>query len=193
MKQILIPALALAAVTLGPPSAALAQGSVLPGDAGRLGNGIPDMNRPLRPPPPPVVLPPRPGVELALEAAQAISDGCKQYALGVAVVSATGEPVLIYIPDRSATRHGYMAIRKAYSALVFKVATSQMTAKSQTDPELQAQVKADLNLTTFSGGVPLKAGDQIIGAIGVSGAEPGGHDEECAKFGLAKIKQRLRP
>jgi uncharacterized protein GlcG (DUF336 family) len=44
----------------------------------------------------------------------------------------------------------------------------------------------------FSGGILLKAGDEIIGAIGVSGAEPGGHDEECALKGLEKIKSQLK-
>ena len=36
------------------------------------------------------------------------------------------------------------------------------------------------------------AGEKIVGAIGVSGAEPGHHDDECAQFGVAKIKDRLK-
>jgi uncharacterized protein GlcG (DUF336 family) len=35
-------------------------------------------------------------------------------------------------------------------------------------------------------------GSEIIGAIGVSGAEPGGHDDECAQIGVDKISARLK-
>jgi uncharacterized protein GlcG (DUF336 family) len=35
-------------------------------------------------------------------------------------------------------------------------------------------------------------GDKLVGAIGVSGAEPGGHDEECGLVGLEKIKSDLK-
>ena len=184
---------AAAAAGLAMTSVAFAAGSILPGDPGRPGNGIPEANPAPRPPPPLAgPRPARPSVELALQAAQAIADGCKQYPLGVAVVSASGEPILIYIPDRSPTRHAYTAVRKAYSALTLKSDTARMIAKSQSDPELQAQIKADVNLTTYGGGVLLKAGDQTVGAIGVSGAEPGGHDDECAQFGLNAIKGKLK-
>ncbi|WP_425493283.1 heme-binding protein [Microvirga zambiensis] len=44
----------------------------------------------------------------------------------------------------------------------------------------------------LGGGVPVKAGDEVIGAVGVGGA-PGGHlDEECANAGLAKIQPKLK-
>ena len=192
MKLTLIPVLAVAAA-VGLSSAALAAGSILPGDPGRPGNGIPEVNPAPRPPPGPAApAPRRPTVELAIEAAQAISEGCKQYPLGVSVLSASGEPILIYIPDRSPTRHAYTSVRKAYSALTWKASTAEMTKASQSDPQMQAKIAADPNLVTYGGGVLLKVGDQIVGAIGVSGAEPGGHDDECAQFGLAKIKDRLK-
>ena len=44
----------------------------------------------------------------------------------------------------------------------------------------------------LGGGVPIRAGDQVIGAIGVGGA-PGGHlDEQCAEAGIEKIRDRLK-
>ena len=39
--------------------------------------------------------------------------------------------------------------------------------------------------------VPIKAGDETIGAIGVSGAPGGDKDEACANAGIAKITDRL--
>jgi uncharacterized protein GlcG (DUF336 family) len=44
----------------------------------------------------------------------------------------------------------------------------------------------------LGGGVPIRAGDEIIGAIGVGGA-PGGHlDDQCAEAAIAKIRDRLK-
>jgi uncharacterized protein GlcG (DUF336 family) len=46
-------------------------------------------------------------------------------------------------------------------------------------------------MVTALGGVPIKAGHETIGAIGVSGAPGGDKDEACANAGLAKISDRL--
>jgi uncharacterized protein GlcG (DUF336 family) len=43
-----------------------------------------------------------------------------------------------------------------------------------------------------AGGVMLKAGDQIVGAIGVGGAPGGDKDEVCAKAAANKIADRLK-
>ncbi len=135
---------------------------------------------------------PAPSLALALKAAEAISDACKQYPLGVAIVDSQGVAKLIYVPDRSEAWHGYSAVRKAYTAVTFQTDTSKLVTRAQSDPDFAAKVKADPNLQAFSGGIVLKVGDKVIGAIGVSGAEPGGHDEECGLAGLAKIKDELK-
>ncbi len=42
------------------------------------------------------------------------------------------------------------------------------------------------------GGVPIKVGNELIGAVGVGGA-PGGHlDEQCAMVALDKVKDQLK-
>ena len=44
----------------------------------------------------------------------------------------------------------------------------------------------------LGGGVPVKAGNEVIGAVGVGGA-PGGHlDEQCATTALDKVKDQLK-
>jgi uncharacterized protein GlcG (DUF336 family) len=183
-----------------PAAAILAAAAPLPGDRGRPMEGImavPGAPRPAGASPagppresrPPVAAP---SIKMALKAAQAIADACQQYPLGVAVTDAEGVAKLIYVPDRSEAWHGYSAVRKAYTAIVFRVNTSQLVKKAQEDADVAARVKADPNLQAFSGGVLVKVGDRIMGAIGVSGAEPGGHDEECALVGLEKIKHDLQ-
>jgi len=184
-----------------PLAVTLAAGSVLPGDRGRPLEGIMPAPgapraaaagdaRPAGPPPPRIVA--APSMAVALKAAQAIAEACKQYPLGIAVVDVEGVAKLIYVPDQSEDWHGYSAVRKAYTAVTFKVPTSQLVAKAREDAELGAKIKADPNLQAFSGGLPMIAGGKLIGAIGVSGAEPGGHDEECGLVGLDKIKNDLK-
>jgi uncharacterized protein GlcG (DUF336 family) len=177
-------------------SSVLSVGSELPGDVARPGDkGVPRPNlqrtaavSPSRPPTAPAA--PAPPIQLALQVAQAIAQACKQYPLGVAVVNSEGAPILVYIPDGSEAAHTYTAIRKAYTTIKFKVPTSDLTTRATRDRHFADTIKADPNLIAFKGGIPLRAGNDIIGAVGVSGAEPGGHDEECGLIGIASINNQ---
>lgn len=42
------------------------------------------------------------------------------------------------------------------------------------------------------GGVPIKVGDQVIGAVAVSGAPGGDKDAACANAALAKVAEKLK-
>jgi uncharacterized protein GlcG (DUF336 family) len=46
--------------------------------------------------------------------------------------------------------------------------------------------------TPRQGGVPVMAGNDVIGAFAVSGAPSGAQDEPCARAGIAKIQDRIR-
>ena len=48
------------------------------------------------------------------------------------------------------------------------------------------------HLVLSAGGIVLKIGDEVIGAIGVSGAPGGEKDETCGHAGFDKIKDRLK-
>lgn len=79
--------------------------------------------------------------------------------------------------------------RKAYTALTFK-RTSAETAKawaaSPTPPPLiEGTVGA-------AGGVPIRIDNDVIGAIGVSGAPGGEKDEACATAGIAKLLESAK-
>jgi uncharacterized protein GlcG (DUF336 family) len=194
MSHKVIAALATSTLLLT-TSLALADDPVpLPGDHGRMMGGIFPTSLP---PPPPGAMQqqtaaPAPPIALAVKAAEAVAKECSQYKLGVAVVNSKGEPILVYLPDGSEAGHGFTAVRKAYTAITFQVSTSELVTKGQQDADFAAKVKADPNLMAFKGGIPLKSGSRIIGAIGVSGAEPGGHDEECGLKGVAAIKDQLK-
>ncbi len=179
--------LTCAAAGAAPPAT-----SGFPGDMGRPFDGLPFPPGPLPPRPPERPLPRAPSIDLALEAAKAIVAACKGYHVGVSVIDSSGTPKLYYIPDGTDGSHAYTGFRKAYTALTFKMPTSQVGPLTKTDPAVAAKVKADPNLLTFAGGMLLRAGDQIVGAVGVSGAEPSAKDEECGMAGINKIKDRLR-
>jgi uncharacterized protein GlcG (DUF336 family) len=42
------------------------------------------------------------------------------------------------------------------------------------------------------GALPIKVGDDVIGAVGVSGAPGGEKDEVCAKAGIDKVADQLK-
>jgi uncharacterized protein GlcG (DUF336 family) len=44
----------------------------------------------------------------------------------------------------------------------------------------------------MGGGIPILAGNEVIGAIAVSGAPGWEMDEACAKAGLAKVADKLK-
>ena len=49
------------------------------------------------------------------------------------------------------------------------------------------------DVMTQQGGVPIKFGNETIGAVGLSGAPNGGQQEEdCGKAGIAKIEDQLK-
>jgi uncharacterized protein GlcG (DUF336 family) len=190
MKSLIVSS-ALIIACVSASAAPTATGSGFPGDKGRPFDGLPFPPGPLPPRPPERPVPKGPALDLALEAAKAMVDACKGYHVGISIIDSAGTPKLYYIPDGTDGSHAYTGFRKAYTALTFKMPTSRVGELTKTDPAVVARIKADVNLLTFAGGVPIKAGATIIGAVGVSGAEPSAKDEECALAGLEKIKDRL--
>jgi uncharacterized protein GlcG (DUF336 family) len=168
-------------------------GPGFPGDHGRPLGGMPLPDGPLPPRPPEPPLAKSPPLALALEAAEAIVAACKGYHVAVSVIDAAATPKLYYVADGTSGGHAYTGFRKAYTALTFQMPTSQVGPLTKTDPAVVAKIKADPNLLSFAGGMLLKStGGEILGAIGVSGAEPSAKDEECGLVGIGKIQARLK-
>ena len=187
---------AMAALTLVPLHAqeGADKSAVFPGDLGRPFNGLPLPDGPARRPPWPNK--PQPAralaIDVAYQLARQVVDQCKGYHVGVSIIDVDATPKLYYIPDGTAGFHAYTAFRKAYTALKYKQPTSAVGALSKTDPTVAATITADTNLLSFPGGLPILAGNDIIGAIGVSGAEPSAIDEKCAKAALTAVGALLK-
>jgi uncharacterized protein GlcG (DUF336 family) len=131
---------------------------------------------------------------LSLDVAMAIGQGalaqCRAdgYKVTVTIVDGTGTTKLQLHDDGAAPHTKDFSRRKAYSAFTFR-RTSAATGKAWADappaPNIQDAVGTP-------GGVPIKAGDVVIGGIGVSGAPGGDKDEACANAGIAKMAAKLK-
>jgi uncharacterized protein GlcG (DUF336 family) len=132
-------------------------------------------------------------IDVAVDLARAIVVACKGYHVGISILDAAGTPKLYYIPDGTGGTHAYTGYRKANTALSFKMPSGRVAAAAQADPALAAKLAGDANnYVTWAGGVLIMAGKDVIGALGVSGAEPSAKDEECALEGLKKVQSRLK-
>ena len=80
---------------------------------------------------------------------------------------------------------------KAYTSASAKTDTLAMMVNAQRNPAAANLVHIPGYLL-LGGGVPVKVGNEVIGAVGVAGA-PGGHlDEQCATAAIAKVQDLLK-
>ena len=128
----------------------------------------------------------RAGLSLAVEAARAAVDTCAAggYYIGASVIDTSGQPRAMVEAEGSDGGHVYVAVRKALVALTFKMPSSKASEAVAADKALLARVTP--NMFVMEGAVPLMAGNEVIGAIGASGAAGGDQDEVCATAGLKK-------
>ena len=85
-----------------------------------------------------------------------------------------------------------IAIDKAYTAAGFGFATECWPALLESDAALHAAIPQRPRLVVLGGGVPIYAGPECVGAIGVSGASAE-QDAACARAGLAATGLSDRP
>jgi len=131
---------------------------------------------------------------LAVEAAQTAIAMCTSQALKVTalVIDSEGVPIALISGDGAAAITQRIASGKATTALKMKMTSGEAGERAKTDQAFMAQLMADPAMgTPRQGGVPLMAGNDIVGAIAVSGAPSGAQDEPCARAGIAKIQDRL--
>ena len=130
--------------------------------------------------------------EVALEAAQAALKKCRDngYQIAVAVVDRFGQPQVM-LRDRFAGSHTPdTAIRKAYTAVSFRTATSEM-AKLIRSGQLEPGLAQLPHTAMIGGGLMIEAAGSLVGGIGVSGAPGGEADDACARAGIKAIAEAL--
>jgi uncharacterized protein GlcG (DUF336 family) len=130
--------------------------------------------------------------EVALEAAQAAIKQCRNdgFQVAVSVVDRSGQPQVMLRDRYAGLPAPDTATRKAYTALGFHAATSDL-AKSIKAGTMDAGLGRLPNVAMLAGGLVIEAGGTVLGGIGVAGAPGGDKDEACAKAGLDAIRDRI--
>jgi len=128
---------------------------------------------------------------LTLEEAKRVVVGAEAKAgeigvpMNIAVVDVGGNLVAFERMDKAWLGSINIAINKAFTAVAFNMTTEDLGEESQPKKSLFG-IHASNNgrLIIFGGGIPLRKGDELVGAIGVSGgAVPA--DIEVAEAGVA--------
>jgi uncharacterized protein GlcG (DUF336 family) len=134
-------------------------------------------------------------LELAQTIAQGAVDRCRSDGFHVSVTVIDGSGLLkFFMRDEGTGPHTIdLSRRKAYTALTFasRWKTSGEAAKAW-GSTLGSPMPNIEGTTGVAGGVPIKAGSETIGAIGVSGAVGGDKDEACATAGIARVVDKLK-
>jgi uncharacterized protein GlcG (DUF336 family) len=130
--------------------------------------------------------------DMALTVAEGAIKACAAmgYATSAVVVDRDGETLVAMRGDGASIHTLENARRKAYTAMTFKQPSGDYAKKLQ-DPNSVAHQQATLpNVIAINGGLPIKAGNDVIGGIGVSGSP--GVDSQCSGAGLDKVKDELQ-
>jgi uncharacterized protein GlcG (DUF336 family) len=128
----------------------------------------------------------------ALTIAQAAHETCtaQGYRVSVTVVGRTGE-VLVQLRGDNAPPHTMEnSFRKAYTSRTFRIPSGEMVQRLKDNPQLGAIHLT--NVIAARGALPIKVGDEVIGAAGVSGAPGGDKDEVCVQAALDKVADQLK-
>ena len=103
--------------------------------------------------------------------------------MNIAVVDAGGNLVAHVRMDKAWIGSVDIAINKAWTSRAFDITTKDLAEYSQSGGEFFGiHASNHGRVMIFAGGIPLKRGDQVVGAIGVSGGM-GKQDQAVAEAG----------
>ena len=132
---------------------------------------------------------------LTLAMAQAIANGamesCKAmgYKVSVAVLDRDGLQMVMLRGDGAGLHTPEGADRKAYTARTFRAPSADFLKRMQKDPAAHASEEYT-RVLALGGGLPIKAGNEVVGAVGVSGSP--GKDDVCSQAGIDKVADQLK-
>ena len=130
-------------------------------------------------------------LSLSLEQAKAVVNAAEREARRlrvpslVVVVDVCGDVKASARQDGNSRASLVLAPSKAQTALAFRTPTAVL-AQRTTDP-VRAQSLLAAGFTLLGGGIPLLAGGQVIGAVGVGGGSPD-QDVQVAGAGAAALR-----
>jgi len=128
---------------------------------------------------------------MAQTIANAAMDKCKElgFRVSVTVVDRAGLPIVMLRGDGAGLHTPEGSDRKAYTARTFRSPSADFVKRMLNDPA-SAGSKEYTRVLALGGGLPIKVGDDVVGAVGVSGSP--GRDDECSQAGIDKVAALLK-
>ncbi|WP_129973827.1 MULTISPECIES: heme-binding protein [unclassified Pseudomonas] len=118
--------------------------------------------------------------DLDLKTARLLADTALENCTGTVSVLDRGGNLLVTLRGDGIGPHNTVASqRKAYTALSTKTPTRLFAERARSNPET-ANLNTLDELLLLGGGIPLFAGKELVGAMGVAGSGGGEQDENCA-------------
>jgi len=129
---------------------------------------------------------------IAMAIAETAQATCKAngYSVSVTVIGRSGEVILQLRGDDTNPHTMENSMRKAYTARTTRAPSGAMVDRVKADPTTGFIHLT--NIIAVQGALPIKVGDEVIGAAGASGAPGGEKDEACIKAALDKVADRLK-
>jgi uncharacterized protein GlcG (DUF336 family) len=129
---------------------------------------------------------------MATTIAQVTIDTCKTqgYNVSVHVLGREGQTILALRNPEAGLITFENSMKKAYTARTFSRSSGEFAEGVKGNPNAGALFLT--NITPAQGALPIKIGNETIGAVGVSGAPGGEKDEACAKAGIDKVSADLK-
>ena len=129
---------------------------------------------------------------MALTIAQTAIATCTAngHRVSVTVVGRNAEVIVQVRGDGTGPHTMENSLRKAYTSRTFRIASGEMAKRYKDNPQNPAVFLS--GVVAAQGALPIQAGDDVIGAVGVSGAPGGEKDEVCAQAGIDKVAGDLK-
>jgi uncharacterized protein GlcG (DUF336 family) len=129
---------------------------------------------------------------MAITIAQTAIEVCKTngYSVSATVVGRNGEILVQVRGDNTGPHTIENSFRKAYTARTFRSPSGALVDRLKADPTLGLIHLT--NVIANQGALPIKVGEEVIGAVGASGAPGGEKDEACVKAGIDKVADQLK-
>jgi uncharacterized protein GlcG (DUF336 family) len=114
----------------------------------------------------------------------------KGWPVSVAVVGRNGELLVHLRGDGTGPHTMDNSYRKAYTSRTTRNASGELAKRLKADPQLSLVTLP--NMVAGQGALPIKIGEEVVGAAGASGAPGGEKDEACIQTGIDKVKDQLK-
>jgi uncharacterized protein GlcG (DUF336 family) len=127
---------------------------------------------------------------MAQTIANAAMDKCKAmgFKVSVEVVDRDGLPLVMLRGDGAGLSTPEGADRKAYTARAFNAPSADFVKRMKDNPGVAGSIHYS-RVLALGGGLPIKAGGDVVGAVGVSGSP--GKDDDCSQAGIDKVAAQL--